>query len=132
MDLNTFLFVLGRILFGGYFVVSGLNHLTKLSMLTGYARSKKVPSPRLAVVVSGFMILLGGAGIILGVKIGWSVALLAVFLIVVTFKMHAFWRISDPNQRMSEQVNFMKNLALLGAVFLILQITDWPVGYGSY
>ena len=129
MDFNTLLFVLGRILFGGFFVMSGLNHLTKLAPLTGYAASKRVPWPKPAVVISGLMILLGGAGIILGAKIGWSVALIAVFLVLVTFKMHVYWKVADPNQKMMEQVNFMKNLALLGAALMMLMVADWPISY---
>ena len=129
MDLNAVLFVFGRILFGGYFVMNGLNHLTKLDALAGYAASKRVPWPKPAVAISGLMILLGGAGIALGVKIGWSVALIAVFLIPVTFKMHAYWKINDPNQKMMEQVNFLKNLALLGAVLMMLMIINWPYSF---
>ena len=132
MDFQTFLFVLGRVLFGGYFLVNGLNHLTKLGAMVGYAKSKKVRSAKLAVIVSGLMIIVGGGGIILGVKIGWSVALISVFLILVTFKMHAFWRVSDAGERMGEKINFLKNLALLGATLMLLQIADWPVGYGGY
>ena len=30
--------------------------------------------------------------------------------------MHDFWTIEDPMRRMGEQVNFAKNVALLGAV----------------
>ena len=97
-----------------------------------YAKSKKVRSSKLAVIVSGLMIIFGGAGIILGVKIGWSVSLIAIFLIVVTLKMHAFWRVSDSGERMGEKADFLKNLALLGATLMLLQIADWPVGYGGY
>ena len=129
MDFNTFLFVLGRILFGGFFVMNGLNHLAKLNAMTGYAAFKGVKLPKLTVIVSGLMIILGGAGLVLGVKIGWSVAMIAVFLILVTFKMHAYWKVSDPNQKMTEQVNFMKNLALLGAVLMMLMIADWPYSF---
>jgi hypothetical protein len=34
--------------------------------------------------------------------------------------MHAFWKLKDPMARMSDMVNFSKNLALLGAVLLLL------------
>ncbi len=127
MDISVLLFVVGRILFGGYFVMNGLNHLLKFEALTGYAVSKRVPSPKLAVIISGLMILFGGIGFVLGIKIGWSVALIAIFLILVTFKMHAYWKVTDPNQKMGEQVNFMKNLALLGAVLMMLMIVNWAV-----
>jgi len=41
--------------------------------------------------------------------------------------MHDFWRIEDPMQRMGEQINFTKNLALLGgAAFAAAVPEPWP------
>lgn len=124
-------FLIGRILFGGYFLMNGLNHLIKFGMLQGYAASKGVPSPGLAVVVAGLLILLGGAGMLLGAYIQWAVAALVVFLVPVSFKMHNFWSVSDPQMKMAEMVNFTKNMALLGAALMILAIpTPWPYSAG--
>ena len=123
-----YLFVLGRILLGGYFIMSGVNHFKHLWMLTGYEQSKGVPRPREAVLLTGLMLLLGGLGILLGIYIELSVLLLSVFLVVVTFQMHQFWKITDGMARMGEEVNFKKNMALLGAVLLLLSIpTPWVV-----
>ena len=85
------IFLIGRILFGGFFVMNGFNHLTKTGMMAGYASSKNVPMAKLAVIFTGLMILLGGAGIVLGVYIKLSVTLLVIFLFFVSFKMHNFW-----------------------------------------
>lgn len=115
-------FLIGRILFGGFFVMNGFNHLTKTGMMAGYASSKNVPMVKLAVIFTGLMILLGGAGIVLGVYIKLSVILLVVFLFVVSFKMHNFWAIDEANQKMMEMVNFTKNMALLGAALMILMV----------
>lgn len=119
------LFLIGRVLLGGYFIISGINHFTKLEMIAGYSQSKGVPSAKTAVIVTGIMILLGGLGILFGVYIQWAVLLLAIFLVVVTFKIHAFWSVQDPNMKMMEMVHFMKNLALLGAVLMLLSIPIW-------
>lgn len=125
------LFLLGRILFGGYFVMSGFNHFRNLEMLSQYAASKGVSAPRAAVRLTGLMLLLGGLGILLGVKIGWAVLLLSVFLIVVSFKMHNFWTISDPMAKMPEMINFLKNMALLGAALMMLMIpAPWVYSIG--
>ena len=117
-----YLFVLGRVLLGGYFIMSGYNHLKNLNMLTGYAQSKGVPLPKVAVFATGLMLLLSGAGILLGVYVEYAVLLLSVFLVGVTFKMHQYWKVSDPMQRMGERVNFYKNLGLLGGVLMLLAI----------
>ena len=121
------LFLVGRILFGGYFIMSGLNHFMKRGMLSGYAASKGVPWPALAVPLTGLLILGGGLGVILGVYVRWAVFLLAVFLIPVSFKMHNYWAVEDPNMKMVDQVNFLKNMALLGGAFMLLAISEpWP------
>ncbi|MFZ1019541.1 MAG: DoxX family membrane protein [Minisyncoccia bacterium] len=117
-----YLFILGRIILGGYFIMSGVNHFRHLKMLAGYAESKKVPMASTAVWFTGLMMLLGGLGILLGVWIEFSVLLLSVFLLVTTLMMHQYWTVSEPGAKMSEQINFMKNMALLGAVLMLLAI----------
>ena len=111
--------LIGRILYGGFFIYNGLNHLLNLNMLTGYAQSKGVPAPRLAVIVSGLMILLGGLSILLGFHFRWGALLIILFLIPVTFKMHNFWA-ETGDMRMIDMINFTKNLALLGAALFIM------------
>lgn len=121
-----YLFILSRVLFGGYFLMSGINHFGKHQAMTQYATFKGVPSPRLAVLGSGFLIVVGGLGILLGAYIQWAVLALVLFLIPVSFKMHAFWSIDDQNMKMTEMVNFKKNMALLGASLAYLFIpTPW-------
>ncbi len=106
--------------------MNGINHFLKSDMMVPYTASKGVPFPKLAVMGSGLMILLGGLGILLGVYIEWAVLLLVIFLVVVTFKMHNFWTIEDPNAKMMDMIMFMKNVALLGAALAFLFIpTPW-------
>ena len=118
-----YLFLVSRILFGGYFVINGINHFRHLSGTAGYAASKGVPYPKLAVAFTGALLLLGGLGIVLGLYVRLAVLLLVVFLIPVTFKMHQYWKIGDPMQKMGEKINFQKNLALAGGAIAYLFIT---------
>ena len=126
-----YLFVLGRILLGGYFIKSGYNHFKNLGALSGYAQSKKVPTPRQAVIVTGLIMFLGGLGILLGVYVQIAVLLISLFLLGTLVWMHRYWEVSDPMARMSEQVNFYKNLGLLGAVLMLLAIPlPWALSLG--
>lgn len=117
------IFLLGRILFGGYFIMNGYNHLKNLQAMAGYAGSKNVPSPKAAVTISGLMILLGGLGIVLGAYVELSLWLIAIFLIVVSPMMHNFWAVSTEQKQM-EYINFMKNMALLGATLMMLSLPE--------
>ena len=123
-----YLFILGRILLGGYFLQNAYNHFKNADGLTGYAQSKGVWSPKIAVLITGIMMLLGGLGILFGVYIEYAVALLVLFLLGTLWKMHRYWEVADPMMRMGEHVNFYKNLALIGALFMILAIpTPWAI-----
>jgi putative oxidoreductase len=114
------IFILGRIIFGAYFLISGFNHFSNEQAMTGYAKSKGVTSSRLAVLGTGALLVLGGLGFILNMYLQISVILLLVFLIPTTFIMHDFWNVKDPMHKMGERVNFMKNIALIGALMMML------------
>ena len=117
-----YLFVLGRILLGGYFIMSGFNHFKNHAALSGYAQSKGVPMAKLSVWVTGLMMLIGGFGILLGAWVNLSIALLALFLLSAAFMMHPYWKATDEMSRMNDRINFMKNLALAGAILMLLMI----------
>ena len=113
------LLLVGRVLFSLIFINSGLAHLTKLEAMTGYAQFKKVPAPKLAVIVTGLMIILGGLYIAFGVFVDLGALFIAVFCLVSAFMMHNFWTISDAQAKQGETINFFKNLALAGAALMI-------------
>ncbi|OGI72925.1 DoxX family protein [Candidatus Nomurabacteria bacterium RIFCSPHIGHO2_02_FULL_41_18] len=126
-----YLFILGRIILGGFFLKNGINHLKNSKGLAGYAESKGVPAPKLSVLVTGIMLLLGGLGILLGVYVEFAVLLLVLFLLGTIAKMHAYWTVEDPMAKMTENVNFYKNLALIGALLMLLSIpAPWAMSLG--
>jgi len=121
-----YLFLLGRILLGGYFLQNAYSHFKNTAGLAGYSQSKGVPAPKASVIITGIMMLLGGLGILLGVYVEYAVFLLALFLLGTLVKMHRYWEATDPATRMGEHINFYKNLGLLGALLMLLAIpTPW-------
>lgn len=118
--MQTVAMVLGRILFGGFFIYSGYNHFTNLGMMAGYAQAKGVPAAKPAVAFTGLLLLIGGISTLFNFYPMIGLIALVLFLIPTTFMMHAFWKIQDPMAKMGERVNFMKNLALLGGTLMLL------------
>jgi len=102
--------------------MNGYNHFKNIEGSVGYAQSKGVLFPKLAVGFTGLLLLVGGASVITGFATNVGLAALILFLIPVTFQMHAFWKESDPMKKMGEKINFEKNLALLGAVLMLLAL----------
>ncbi len=121
------LFILGRVIFGGYFIFNGINHFLRLKMMSEYSKMKGVPFAQAAVSVAGILLLIGGGTILLGAYVRLGVAALVLFLLPVSLMMHNFWKIQDPQMKMGEMINFMKNMAILGAVLMLLAIPrPWP------
>ncbi len=120
----TILFFIGRIIFGGYFLYNAYSHFAHGKSLAGYSKSKGVPYPEAAVMGTGIMLALGGLGIILGLYVKIALILLIVFLLGTSFMMHAFWKIKDPAARATEMIGFNKNMALVGALLILLAL--WP------
>jgi len=93
------LFLIGRIILGGFFLMSGLGHLTHHAAMAPLVAAKGIPFPDLAVIVSGLLIVLGGASIML---VAWprvGIGLIIIFLVVVSPIAHNFWAASNPNER---------------------------------
>src|SRR5216110_2647544 len=127
--------LLGRVVFSYFFLYSGFNHLTKLSMYAQYAGASGVPAPTLLTALSGLMILAGGLSILLGVKAQWGSLLIAAFLIPAAFTVHKFWGIADPMMAANQAAHFWKNIALTGACLMFyglatLNPARWPYSIG--
>ena len=116
--------LVGRILFAFMFVASGLNHLTKAEAMAGYAAYKKVPAPKLANLLSGVLMTLGGLSIILGVYADLGAVVLAVLLVAMAVKMHDFWN-AQGEAKQPEMIGFMKNISMAGgALFIFASIAS--------
>lgn len=121
------LFLIARVLFGGVLAFMGLNHLLDVESMAGYAGAKGVPAPKLAVPFTGGMLVFGGLGVVVGAFPALAAGALATFLLVTTPMMHDFWNVSE-EEKQAEMINFLKNVALLGAAlgFLGLAAVEWP------
>jgi putative oxidoreductase len=119
-----FLFPLGRGLFAFNFVLALPYHFTHEAVQV--AAEQGVPLAGVLVPLSGVLALAGGLSVAIGYKTRWGAWALVAFLVPVTLWMHAFWRLSNPNTVLVEQVLFLKNLSMLGAALLISQLGPGP------
>lgn len=117
-------FLLGRILFGGFFIKAGIDHLRHRHAMKPYVESKGVPKPELAVTLSAVPLLVGGTSLVLGVKPKWGALSVLGFLGAVSPLMHDFWQMEDPQERNRSQGDFMKNMALAGAALALMSIEE--------
>jgi putative oxidoreductase len=121
----NYLVPLGRFLYSAIFLMTVLGHFSPAYI--GYAAQQGVPAAALLVPLSGVIATLGGLSITLGYKAKIGAWLIVLFLVPVTFKMHAFWAVTDPMMRGMQIAMFMKNVSLLGAALLITHFGAGPL-----
>jgi putative oxidoreductase len=110
--------LLGRILLAGTFVISGFEKITGFEGTAGYIASKGLPLPQVLTVIAILIEFGGGLAILLGWKTRWAALAMVVFLIVITPIFHGYWA-APPDQVMEQQINFMKNVSILGGMLLL-------------
>jgi putative oxidoreductase len=115
----------GRVFFSLMFILSGLGHFS--SGTIQYAASQGVPAASFLVPASGVLAVVGGVLVALGLWTRLGALLIVVFLVPVTFMMHGFWDIADPQLRQVQYLNFMKNLSMLGGALILTWMGGGPV-----
>lgn len=120
-----FLTLAGRVLFSLIFLAAPISHFTPGAV--AYATQAGLPMASVLVPLSGVVAFLGGLSVACGFKAKLGAWLLVLFLVPVTFKMHAFWAVADPMMRQFQMAMFMKNIGLLGGALLITQFGAGPM-----
>lgn len=78
-----------------------------------------IPFTPLLLILATLFSFFGGLSILLGIKEKIGATLLVLFLVPVTIIMHQFWFVEGPLREV-QMIHFLKNLAILGGVILIL------------
>ncbi|SMG50012.1 DoxX family protein [Paraburkholderia susongensis] len=119
MDRYKFLPLLGRIMIGAPFVLSGLGKLGAHAATVGYIAAMGLPVPPLAYIGAVAVELGGGLLLLSGYRARYVSLAMAVFcLVTAAFFHHNF---ADQNQ----MIHFMKNVMMAGG---LLQITYFGAG----
>jgi putative oxidoreductase len=119
MDRYKFLPLLGRILIGAPFVMSGLGKLAAYGATVGYIAAMGLPVPPLAFVVAVLTELGGGLLLLSGYRARVVSLAMAVFCVVTAMFFHH--NFADQNQ----MIHFLKNVMMAGG---LLQITYFGAG----
>lgn len=124
-SLKTPLVVIGRVLLAAIFVIAGFNKLGGLEGTAGYIASAGLPAPMLLAVAVGVLELVAGLMLAIGWQARWAALALGAFTIVASVIFHAFWAV-PAEQAMVQQLMFMKNLAIVGGLFVVAALGAGP------
>ncbi len=124
-------FLVGRVILAAYYLMGAYHHFADAHALAHAAAAHHVPAPLAAVLVAGVLLAVAGVTLLLGVFPRLGVLALVLFLVPVSFAMHPFWADRNPALRMSDMINFTKNMGLLGSALMFLAIPEpWPYSVG--
>ena len=111
------IFLAGRILLGGMFVVAGLRHLMIVPVLTLAVEARGLPVPRALVLIgTGFQIA-AGLSFMYGLFIAWTALALILFTIVASVMLVNFWD-KDGEERIALTNAFQTNIGLIGGLMI--------------
>jgi len=110
--------LVGRILLGLIFVLSGFAKISGFDGTAGYIASKGLPLPQLLAALTIVVELGGGLALMAGFYTRQAVVALAGFSLLTAVVFHNFWAAPQAEQ-MAQQINFMKNLAIAGGMLVL-------------
>jgi putative oxidoreductase len=120
-----YLFLLGRVLFSLVFIVKAIQCFCP--KLASQMADMGVPLAHIILPLWALLALIGGFSILVGYKAKIGAWLLIVFLVPVTFYMHAFWGEENASLIRMHALCFWKNISLIGALLMITFTGSGPL-----
>jgi putative oxidoreductase len=124
--INQFGPLVGRILIGMIFLLSGLSKISTFAGTAGWMTSKGVPMAEVLLAITMVIEIGASVMIISGFKARLGAAALFLWMIPVTFVFHNFWSMPAAEQQI-QMIMFMKNLGLMGGMLYIMAFGSGPM-----
>ena len=112
---NHYLSLLARIFLSTIFLWSGINKIMNPLATQENMSAHGMPLTSVFLVAAIALKILGGLSVLLGIKPRWGAAMLIIFLVPATLIFH-----TDFSTEI-EQAMFLKNLAMLGGLLILIQ-----------
>ncbi|MDP9398455.1 MAG: DoxX family protein [Actinomycetota bacterium] len=129
---------LARPMLAGIFITGGLNNIKNpgygvaAAQKAGQPLAERVPylptDPEQLVKINGYVHVGAGALLALGKLPRLSALALAGALVPTTLGAHSFWEETDPGAKTMQQIQFLKNLSILGGLLLAAVDTEGNPG----
>ncbi len=115
-----------RVLIAAVFIVFGYLQFTNIGVYIANPAVVKVAgltggilTPTVLAYLVATINLVGGILILVGYQTRWAAIVLIAFVVLTLWFVHNFWTMEGP-ARAGNQVNFYKNLVIIGALLLII------------
>ena len=123
--LRSPLALVGRFLLALMFVLAGFSKIAGFAGTVGYIASKGLPAPQVLAALTVVLEIGGGLALMAGFHARWAALLLALFTLLASVIFHNFWAM-PAEQQMMQQLMFMKNMSVVGGLFLVAALGAGP------
>ena len=110
--------LVGRILISVIFLLSGIVKVMNFNGMVAFMASKGVPMPNVMIAGALIVEILGALCLITGFQTRIASLIMFLYLIPTTLMFHNFWTMQGA-MRTDNQVNFLKNLAIMGGLLMV-------------
>ena len=118
--IRRFLETVARFAMAAIFINSGVSKFLKWDETISYMQSEGMAEYTVYFLITAAAIeIFGGLFLALGYKARFAAAILALYLIPVTYTFHHFWDIQVPALAQLQMIQFMKNLAIFGGLLFV-------------
>jgi putative oxidoreductase len=122
---NRYLPLIGRVLIGVPFILSGVSKLAAHDATVGYISSAGLPLPQLGWLIAVIVELGGGVLLLTGFRVRLVALVVAVFTLATAIFFHR--NFADQNQ----MIHFLKNIMLVGGLLQIVYFGAGPLSAGA-
>jgi putative oxidoreductase len=121
------LWIAGRLLLGGLFVVGGIHHLFSIPGLTHALAGRGMPAPKAALLFGTAWQTLAGLALMFGIYPFWAAWLLIGFTIVASIVLVNFW--SMEGQAREDAIRtWQTNTAIVGGLLIAAAYASEAIG----
>ena len=111
--------LLGRLLLAALFLPAGVEKLLDLQQTIAEVAKAGIPLPQIAGPLGAAVEAVAPLLLILGLFTRLGALALILFTIVATYYFHHYWDMAGA-ERMTNQINFWKNAAVIGGLYYVL------------
>ena len=123
--------LVGRLILAWFFLSQAIFYAGQWDATVQLMALKGIPVAPVLLTLSLIVIFLGGLSLVLGFQTRHGAVLLFGFTIVVSVAMHNFWMVQDRLVRTEEYDLFARNMAIAGALLLLVGMGPGPVAIDS-
>jgi putative oxidoreductase len=116
--METILWMAGRFLLGGLFVMGGIKHFFIMHAVIEMIKARGVPSPKLVLIAGSIFQLACGLLFVLGISVPLAATGLIIFTVAASIMLLNFWDLEPGPAREGLMNAFYTNIALIGGLLI--------------